>query len=166
MNLKQNYAEELGKLISNLRSLEFLLRAFLYAYHNKTKTESKLEIFTYNEGDEIICNEMTNYDTLGNLIDEFNKICNKNNKLDKDRITRLRDGLAHGRIVSPTKDGTMTLFKFSKPRKDTPQIVECTIKMTLDSEFFSKNIKYIMHEIGKVETLSTILTPTLDYSIS
>ena len=75
MDMKEKHANLLGRVITNLLSIELLIRAFLNKY-----PKSKEAIFDFSEidkshlGDKLLENSITNYDTLGDLIKKYNLI--------------------------------------------------------------------------------------------
>lgn len=77
MNQRFNYEEALGKLIGNLLSLEFLLRAFLHRYFGENTIGKTNKLDNFEEGDFITCNQLTNYDSLDALISSSIKYVNK-----------------------------------------------------------------------------------------
>jgi hypothetical protein len=68
--LKMNdTASKLGKIVSNLRSLECLLRMFLKEANGES---SSTQYFNLKINDEVSEDSFTNYDTLGQLIKKYN----------------------------------------------------------------------------------------------
>jgi len=64
--MEDKYAERLGKLMSNLHSLEFALRAFLLKFNEGT--EPKVDLDKLQVGDTVPANSFTSYASLGNLV--------------------------------------------------------------------------------------------------
>ena len=96
-----------GKCVGNLHSLECMLRVVLMKHYHET--ESGLEL---NEGDSCRATWLTNYKTLGELIDAYHQIVPSEFKLDKKSVLKFRDAIAHGRSVNKG-DALQTLIKFS-----------------------------------------------------
>jgi hypothetical protein len=61
---------------------------------------------------------MTNFESLGNLIDIYNgKLTPAESQFSIDRsVVRIRDGIAHGRLTSLSAGFPVTLYKFGKPK--------------------------------------------------
>jgi hypothetical protein len=101
----------LGQIVGNLLSLEMILRIFLAYLRNQT-----LEVPT--AADQLV-NEtvFTNYHSLGPLIDIYNSglsIGEQQFLVDKD-VVKIRDAIAHGRLLTNDPNYPLTLYKFGKP---------------------------------------------------
>lgn len=104
MNMNRD-AQLLGELVSNLLSLELVLRL------------SKVNHFSLKIGNIVDENEFTNDDTLVQLIDKYNDYVKSYDPaliIDKSLVST-RDALAHGRIVRSRSEGSSRLLKFDKP---------------------------------------------------
>lgn len=137
MNNLDDYAMKLGKFWINFNSLELLLRLYL------TKKNSESEIgLELNIGDVCGLSHLTNYDSFKELAAKYNASVSNQYKIDISEINRLRDAIAHGRVVSKTDLPMlpMTVVKFSKPSKDT-KMVTVEIKETLTAAYLDKCIK-------------------------
>jgi len=87
----------LGKIASNLHGLEILLRVFLCEATNQKFIFPKA-------GDAALPNShLTNYDSLGDLVIDYNGALSASEKhLNVDpSVVDTRDALAHGRLMSP-----------------------------------------------------------------
>ena len=121
------YPENLGRLRSNIQSLEFILRAFLVndeIVKGYTFPQSA-NLHEMNECDPVPENAFTNYDTLGQLIKKYSshaKISSAGLTID-DSLVSVRDAIAHGRISSATPSSPLKLLKFDK--KDCIQTKLC-----------------------------------------
>ena len=152
-----DYFIRLGKLISILQSLEFILRVYLQKQPDSRPRgipEGK-DIYQYPVGSELPINEITCYDTLGKLIDKYNKYAVKQGYeiIDKS-LVNIRDALAHGRVSSSSPNGSMRILKFSspiKPNKDTVKVVF--------NEMLS--LKYLDQQIHRVNKAITIINTKL-----
>jgi hypothetical protein len=139
----------LGKLLGNLQSLEFILRAYLQKYSIPTPiatTPIGTSFYTLPIGTELPENEITNYDSLGVLIDKFNNMAKSKGiaQLDK-KIVDIRDLLAHGRISSLTVDmQILHLIKFSRPNNGTVKII---FNEVMTKEWFKENIRLVYNSI-------------------
>ena len=144
----QEYVKSLGSLISNLHSLEYILRAFL-AKQNETH-EPNVDINKVREGIKVPTNSFTNYDSLGQLINKYN--CSIENLYPKNKICKdvvnLRDMIAHGRVASLIPEFPMRLLKFSRPDKQNMVFVEKDI--LLEKKWFDEKVNEVREEIYKV----------------
>ncbi len=88
---EDEYSKKLGYLISNLQSLEFSLRLFLYYIIDVPLRGETIprDILSLREGDWVSENHLTNYDTLDVLIKKANKIQKINNKTIKVTVLYL-----------------------------------------------------------------------------
>jgi hypothetical protein len=141
----------IGKLYTNLQSLEYLLRGALYEIasppHNPLKYGE--DINSFKIGDRLPENALTDYSTLGQLINRFNSEIAKNDKtlfINSDIIT-LRDALAHGRCSSNLIDNCFTLVKFDKPINSN---VNLTFLQKLTSEWLNEKSNLVYTEAEKV----------------
>lgn len=140
------YALLLGLLVANLQSLEFALRAALFNHNNRSTSGLKFE--EIQVGDEVDENEFTNYNTLRELIDKYNKqiATDEASKIDTDIII-IRDALAHGRVSSSSPTEHMRIIKFNKP-KSKKVIVNFSEKMS--ESWMKSTIKRVYNEVQKV----------------
>lgn len=141
----------LGKLIANLNSLEFRLRAFLQELHTARPLglPNGTDIYTLPLGTELPESEITSYDSLGELIEKFNGIARQKGFLEIDkRIVEIRDAFAHGRVSSPTISDHLRLIKFSKPQNGK---IKITFNEELNEKWFKKNIKLVYDAIILVD---------------
>jgi predicted GTPase len=117
----EEHAENLGKLVANMQSLEFALRAFLLnveIIQRGPLPQLVKNLHDVNEGDIVPLNALTNYDNLRQLITKYNnhpKILSANLTIDKTLVD-IRDAIAHGRISSPNPSASLKLLKFDKPK--------------------------------------------------
>lgn len=137
------YSTGLGRLVTNLMSLEVMLRAHLA----RSVGAGFPAFFTLKAGDEVPLNPMTDYRSLGKLIDAYNASVSAGYRLAKDDIVGLRDAVAHGRTVSPEKGGLIQLVKFSPPHGKT---VRVEFAATLDEAWFTRQIVFVCNEYEKV----------------
>ncbi|MFC2003537.1 hypothetical protein ACFLV4_06325 [Chloroflexota bacterium] len=146
-----NYPINLGKLISNLHSLEVSIRTFLFIKNIglDSSKEHAQSLRNLKVGQSVTENHFTDYDTLKTLIKIYNKEVSKfdSELIVDETIVGLRDALAHGRVFSFEPFSPMILLKFSKPNSGNT-IVEFMAIMT--TEWFDKQIKRVHNEFGKV----------------
>lgn len=113
------HALHLGGILANFQSLEFILRAYLHKVSGSISNTlpAGTNIYESPIGTELPLNAITNYDTLGELIDRFNQAMQKQDKPEIDRsLVDLRDALAHGRVSASGVEETLRIVKFSKPK--------------------------------------------------
>jgi hypothetical protein len=114
-----DHARGLGGLLGNFHSLEFVLRVFLNRLPGARPmgVPPGTDIYLSPVGTELPENDMTSYDSLGQLFAKFNAEMVKRGKAQLDmRLVELRDALAHGRVSAAMPDDTLRLIKFDKPR--------------------------------------------------
>jgi hypothetical protein len=114
---------ELGKLVSNFQSLEFILRAFLYNRRIPPHTPFPFALDPYSlaVGNSLPLNAVTSYDALGKLIDKYNKSVESTHPelVVDSSLVELRDAIAHGRVSAADARPPLTLVKFSEPAGET-----------------------------------------------
>ncbi len=120
--------------MGNFQSLEFMLRSFLQRLPTARPIgilEGK-DIYSFPVGAELPVSELTSADSLGPLIDKFNKEVNKYDLAGIDReIVKIRDALAHGRISACDPRDNLRLLKLSRHRDNESQVrVEFNEAMT------------------------------------
>lgn len=144
--MSQNRTDKLGRIVGNLQSLEFALRAFLLATHNESPS---IQYHLLQNGDEIEEDSFTNYDTLGDLVQKYNSQINKINTdlCISDEVIQLRDALAHGRIFTIHPEKPLRLLKFNKPQHGK---VTVTHSEEMNQEWYRKNIELTLTELKKV----------------
>lgn len=144
------HCKHLGGLLVNLQSLEFMIRAYLQKYSSTQPlgTPYGVSFYTYPVGSELPENELTNYDTLGILIDKVNQIFSQSRKSTIDRsIVDIRDALAHGRISASAIDDQMRLIKFTKPVNGKVKIV---FNEAMTEQWFTLNKKRVLDAINLI----------------
>lgn len=145
-----DYYARLGKLVSNLQSLEFILRAYLQQLPNSRPfgIPEGEDIYQYPVGSELPLNEITNWDTLGQLIDKHNQwaVNQGEEKIDKS-IVVIRDALAHGRVSASSPDDSLRLLKFSRKFNSK---VRVEFNEVLSLEYFNQQINCVSKAIMMV----------------
>lgn len=113
-----NHARGLGGLLGNFHSLEFVLRVFLNRLPGARPmgVPHGTNIYLAPVGTELPENDMTSYDSLGQLFGKFNAEMARRGHAQLDMaLVELRDALAHGRVSASVPDDTLRLIKFDKP---------------------------------------------------
>jgi hypothetical protein len=124
---ENDHARGVGKIITNLEALEFVIRIFLGNVHSQ-----KLEYPTPTTK-ELPETYISNYMSLDELAKEYNaglSPAEQTHCVDAE-VIKIRDAFAHGRIYSQTESFPITLYKFSKP-KDGKATVEYAKTLTTD----------------------------------
>lgn len=147
-----DYSIRLGKLVSNLQSLEFILRAYLQQLPNSRPfgIPNGEDIYQYPVGSELPVNEITSWDSLIQLIEKHNKwAVNQGEKEIDKSIVDLRDALAHGRVSASSPNESLRLLKFSEPINGKVQVV---FNEVLSLEYLNRQIKRVRKAIMIVNT--------------
>jgi hypothetical protein len=143
----------LGKLVGNFQSLEFILRAFLTNVDIAQKgplPKSATDMYKMNEGDIVPENAFTNYDTIGQLIEKYNgnpKISSAGLTID-ETLVYIRDAIAHGRVSAATPSSSLKLIKFNKPKNNQ---VKVTFSVLMTREWFAEQLKRVYDAVLKVK---------------
>jgi hypothetical protein len=106
----KDHCLRVGYIHTNLAALESSLRFFLLKVNGQTFSAPKA-------GDvDAPVNYITKYASLGGLIKKYNGALTPTESAYKitDRSVRIRDALAHGRLVAPANDYPLTLWKFGE----------------------------------------------------
>lgn len=142
----------LGKLVANLQSLEFALRAFLVNYEIRSggSFPQSADLYNMEEGNVVALNAFTNYDNLRQLITRYNA----NHRISADlrideTLADIRDAVAHGRVSASTPSGQLKLLKFSKPEGNEKH-VKVTFSVTMTKEWFDVQIRRVYDAILRV----------------
>jgi hypothetical protein len=124
---QDDHARGVGRIVTNLEALEFVVRIFLTKANNQ-----KLE-FPTPETTELSETFVTNYMSLDELIKEYNATLSPTEQIHcvDTQVVKIRDAFAHGRIYSNSESFPIALYKFSKP-KDGKAAVEYAETLTID----------------------------------
>jgi hypothetical protein len=125
------HAQELGKLVATLQSLEYLIRVFLYDRETAPPLADPDRWYGLKKGDRVPANSLTSFETLSSLVTRFNKfVSHAHAELQVDRaVVRLRDALAHGRATGESGSLHLTILKFGRERNGEVR-VEFAAEMT------------------------------------
>jgi len=156
----ESYREQLGGVVGNLHSLEFVLRAFLQQLPSARPfgLPHGTDIYNSPVGTELPENELTNYDSLNVLIERFNKEMALRGLQGVDpSIVDLRDALAHGRVSAASPESHLRLLKFDRPINGR---VRVTFNAELDEAWFKDQTKRTYQAIELVaKQLNTPIAP-------
>ena len=120
------HARQLGGLVGNFQSLEFVLRAFLQGLPTSRPIgmPKGIDIYSFPMGTELPENEMTSYDSLSQLIDKFNTEMKTRALPEIDpTLVEVRDALAHGRVSASSPNDNLRLLKFDKPKNGRVRVI-------------------------------------------
>lgn len=147
------HAYELGSLLANFHSLEFILRGFLYnIYGGELGVPFGEDIYTVTIGHSLPENAFTNYDSLRELIAKYNSVAREHSQPQIDpTLVEIRDALAHGRVSAAETSDDLRLLKFSKPRRG---FVEVTFNAPLSHDWFLEQRRRVR------EALLTVIAVT------
>jgi hypothetical protein len=141
----EDHCLRIGYIHMNLTALESSLRFFLLKANKETFSAPKAE------DNETPLTHMTNYASLGWLINEYN------NKLSgaeaaefsvDNESERIRDALAHGRLVAPSKEFPLTLWKFGRVKSGK---VPIEFNQVLTTDWLDKTWKDINKQKERVD---------------
>jgi hypothetical protein len=134
-----------GKIMSNLHSLEFAIRAKLHNHHKRTSSGN---LNNMRAGDVVDVDEMTNYDSLATLIEKYNaQVANSTDKTLDRSIVAIRDALAHGRVSATTPTAHMRIIKFDKPANNK---VRVAFSEEMNEEWLNDTIQRIYNELNQL----------------
>lgn len=141
----------LGTLLTNLQTLEFLLRLFLYKRRSRPHISfvRGQNLTGLRVGKVLPENAVTDYDSLRKLILRYNAIAARKDpglKIAEDLVS-LRDALAHGRVFVPKTGLPLQLLKFTKPRNRS---VKVEFSAALTVEWLANQGTRVLAEIEKV----------------
>jgi hypothetical protein len=147
------HARGLGTVFTNLLSLEFLLRLFLYDKRSRPHTSFARgqNLTGLCVGEVLPENAVTAYDSLGKLIGRYNAIAARGVASPKlaENLVSLRDALAHGRLFVPKTGLPLQLIKFTMPRDGK---VRVDFAAALSPEWLVEQNARVQTEISKVRT--------------
>lgn len=139
-----------GRILLNLKALEFALRVFLLDPVEAHSATCSLDIEKLDFGDWVPEDALTNYDSLGALVCKVNerlKVEGVPDRIDESLVD-LRDALAHGRLYSDRpKGGPFQLLKFSRAEKGQVQV---TTAILVTPQWLTEQVKRTKSEVEKV----------------
>ena len=155
----QQHALRLGKLIGNLQSLECGARMALAGMEGQQVGQLANAFLQASEGDWTDVNALTAPDGLAETLRKYNAHVSSQCTIDVRRVVRLRDALAHGRVFGAGRYSAsrpLKLLKFSKGEKGGRVQVEMAIDMT--EEWFKENTALLVDALRRI-------TKALDYEM-
>lgn len=144
-----NHATELGELISNLHSLEFIIRLCLAQRPRTVARDSYGDDFREKPvGSIVLESDLTDFASLGQLIARFNKCYGTVESLPIDpALIQLRDAIAHGRVFAGPQDTYMRIIKFDRPKGGEARIAYNEV---MSPEWFRDNRLRVCEAINTV----------------
>ena len=134
-----DHAKALGKLVTNLQSLETWVRVALWRASPNRDLDTRLDFDEMPVGTVLPSNELVDYADLRTLLRKFNAQMRAQNKSEIDlSLVDLRDALAHGRVMATDGGFPLRLYKFSKP--DQSGEVSVTFNTCLTSTWFNRQL--------------------------
>jgi hypothetical protein len=120
----ENHAKEMGGLIGNLHTLEFIIRLCLAQRPESVARDTYGDEFREMPAGTIVPeSDLTDFASLGQLIERFNKCYGVIDYQPVDpSLVKLRDAIAHGRVFAGPKDTHMRIIKFERPKDGQARI--------------------------------------------
>ena len=152
--LEDRHVLIVGYLLSVLLSLELVLRMCLLR-HNKRESEINI-LNDIKECDEFPKNALIEKNSLNEVIEKFNcQFKEMFEPVDPNRITRIRNALGHGRILS--KSFPMWIYNFEKikegeagNKKDSGR-VKVAFAEEMNVKWFNSNFIFLNAELVRVK---------------
>jgi len=147
------YSETVGKILANLQALELLLRRYLYDRSDPPCDPLERQLNDLALGDAVPENPLTDWSTLGQLIDRYNgRVAQLRPSLAVDMgVVAVRDALAHSRVWLPEwsaePDAPPVLLKFTKP---SAGVAKVSFMQVASSAWLETRIRMLNGEIEKV----------------
>jgi hypothetical protein len=106
------------------------------------------DFYSFPIDHELPESDLTNYDSLGQLIDKYNAVVFTQESVGIDRgLVEIRDALAHGRVSAEVTSDTLRLIKFSKPKNG---LVRVTFNALLSEEWFAEQKRRSVEALREV----------------
>ena len=141
------YSEVVGKILANLQSIEFSIRLYLHNTQDSASVHLQQDLAALRVGEMVPENSLTDYASLGQLIDRYN-LCTKPELAVDRSLVDLRDALAHSRMFLPSVAGAPILLKFDRPVGGKARV---SFAQTSSSAWLADNIRRVNLEMLKVQ---------------
>jgi hypothetical protein len=146
------YTAPIGAVFTDLLSLEFLLRLFLYERQAKPHNAFKpgQDLTGLRLGAVLPANALTDFKQLKNLIDRYNEFVGPSCPRLKigPNLVDLRDALAHGRLFIRKNGLRLQLLKFTRPEVGK---VKVNFSATLTLKWLAAQSNRLRDESAKVQ---------------
>ncbi len=137
----------IGCLVTNLQSLEFVLRLMLESVDRDIGEASMSVTLPFlSPNDHVPEAPMTDYDSLRALVEKANRVLKSRDiphRVDP-RVVELRDALAHGRVLCLRPDPPFSVVKFGKPHGGRVRVVA---RYDMTEEWFKEEIERTFREL-------------------
>lgn len=159
MSELDDHALGIGQIIGNLQSLEVAIRLFLEWVEPGPASPRWSDPFSLKQGGRLPKTALTDYASLGQLIDRYNRhIAAINLELTVDRsVVEVRDALVHGRLLAQESRRPLRLFRFSEPCGGTVEVRQVT---DVTDKWLADQRRHIADELEKVHCALEILGNT------
>lgn len=142
------HASYLGQLVANFQCLETWLRLALLQLEPYQHALARTDFENISVGAPLAKNELTDYATLGKLIDRFNaRMAAKGAKTINVALVSIRDSIAHGRVMGTASGFPLRLVKFSEPKAGQVTLV---VNEVMDENWFNLQIRRTYRAIERV----------------
>jgi hypothetical protein len=153
------HCKQLGGLLGNLQSLECCLRIFLHHLPDARPLGVPFgtDIYTLPVGSDLPENELTSYESLGELIARYNRevLAHRAREQIDPALVIVRDALAHGRVSTNEENQPMRLLKFDRPRAGRVRI---TFNEEMTMDWFKKQKQKVLLGLKRVHEAYKTLT--------
>jgi hypothetical protein len=153
------HSKHLGGLLADFHSLEFCLRIFLHhlPHARPLGVPYGTDIYSLPVGTDLPENDLTSYETLGVLIERYNRevLAHGAGEQVDQTLVSVRDALAHGRVSTKDENQPMRLLKFDRPRQGRVRIA---FNEEMNEAWFKKQKKRVVDEINRVHNAYKNLT--------
>jgi hypothetical protein len=143
-----------------LQALEQALRHFLYEMDMSASAEAEVAALEPGAVRALMASSaLTNPDSLGVLIDKFNRTlpAARQSALAIDPgLASAREALGHGRIWGSTAEPPLRIVEFGRPANG---MVECTFDEVLDSAWLEARTRGADEALQKVTTAARDISP-------
>lgn len=150
---RKEHEVSLARLLTNMLSLEMLLRLYLFNKEGETDSHT-FNIDSFKEGDIVPKNHLTDPNfTLRPLIEKYNSYCKTNSGelCINPNLADIRNAVVHGRVLSPEPTfSKIQLYNFLND-KDGQIKMSFTISMTKD--WFTEQIRKFFNAMVNVQKM-------------
>ncbi|HYN65115.1 MAG TPA: hypothetical protein VES36_10980 [Candidatus Limnocylindrales bacterium] len=145
------HALRLGKLLGTLQLIEMDARLAIVTRDGHEVGQVRAQLPTVSVGDSVELNALTNPDSLGKTLVQYNERVPPEWRVDVEQIVFVRDALGHGRLFtfgSVRPDAALRLMKFSQAVTDGMVTVTMSIDMT--EAWFNERIAFLGDALKRV----------------
>ena len=165
INDDEKHILSIGKLISNLQSLEFLLRGFLATIYDSDSDGlipgMPKDMYDLQAGQTVPINHITNYESLRQIIDKYNDYVKEEDislLLNRQQLVDLRDAMAHGRVSSAAPTPLLKILKFDRPDGGQARVM---LSQTMDDAWFKSQISLVYESIMRIYHACELFAPIM-----